>query len=438
MSTLLKLAILASGGLITAHQAWGTEHLLGLWSGTAASATERTEVVIELDQDGATLSLPEVGVLDWPALSSTVSGDQVQLVFQSDSGRQRMMLVFTDGKLQGTWSDPRFADDAVLSMARAGEPPTLPERRVLITGAAGQIGASLIVPDGKGPFPGVVFLHGSGPQPRDANRFHAQALAQRGIACLIYDKRGVGESRGTVQPLAFADLASDAIAVAGYFLEQPGISHVGFYGHSQGGWIAPLAASRWPATAFVVTSSGPLVSPARESQWEVVRAMRQTGASEGEVEHARAVIEQWYEAMKTNAWGNFERAMETARSEPWFSASGLHHLSAPAEADAVAAILLDHDYDPLPALRAVRAPVLWILSEDDESIDAIETLSLLEQEVSAGRNIRIRRYAGYDHSLRQLGSDGTTFRWPRLPDDLFDVQAEFVWQASGLTGAQHR
>ena len=194
MPTLFERAFFASGIIFAAQQIFGAALPCDQWSGTASSAKERTEVIISLCKDGAKLSLPRVGVQDWPALTRTANGDQIQLVFPSDSGAQRMQLMIADDKIQGTWSDPRFVDDAVLAMTKTTARPAFQEQSVLITGAAGKIGASLIIPDGGGPFPGVVFLHGSGPQLRDASRFQAQALANRGVASLIYDKRGVGQS----------------------------------------------------------------------------------------------------------------------------------------------------------------------------------------------------------------------------------------------------
>jgi alpha/beta superfamily hydrolase len=426
MKALLAIVLLAAGWLAAPCPVVASEPLVGRWAGTASSASERTEVAIDLRADGATLSLPKVGVLDWPAQSSTIEGDRVSLAFQSDSGTQQMTLSLRDGALQGAWSDPRFASAASLHLTRKATEPTVREQRVQIKGPAGHLGASLLVPEGRGPFPGVVFLHGSGPQPRDASRFHARELARRGIAALIFDKRGVGESTGSTPPIRFDDLAADAIAAATWLRAQPAVSRVGFHGHSQGGWIAPLAASRWPSTAFVIASSAPLVSPMRESQWEVVRRMREAGIDEAQVERARGVIEDWYEAMNTQAWAGFDHSMLALRSEPWFAASGLGDFAEHPDAAQAAAYLSDHGYDPLPALHGMQAPALWVLSPDDESIDAMETVGLLEQEIAAGRDIRLKRYPGYDHSLRRLGADGAALRWPTLPDDLFDVQADFI------------
>ena len=398
----------------------------GHWSGIARSASESTEVSITLNHEGASLGLPQVGVLGWPASNTRVEGDHVVLEFQSDSGTQVMTLDYADGALSGTWSDPRFDAPASLSMSRAAPVAAVPERRVLIESAAGKLGASLLMPAGVGPFPGVVFLHGSGPQPRDASRFNAQALVERGVAALIFDKRGVGASSGDTSDIPFADLAADAVTAATWLRAQASIARVGFLGHSQGGWIGPMAANRWPDTAFVIAGSAPVVSPMRESQWDVVRRMRLARVEETQVERAREIIADWYGAVKSNDWTRFDRDMESARAEAWFSASGLGNFAEHPDASITASILQDHDYNPLPALRRVQAPVLWILSKDDESIDASETADLLAKEIAAGRDIRVQRYDGYDHSLRRLGPNGQGLRWPRLPDDLFDVQADFI------------
>lgn len=426
MKVSLVIALLAAVWLAVPCPGVASEPLVGRWAGTANSASERTDVAIEVRQGSATLSLPQVGVLDWPARSTRLQGDRMELEFQSDSGIQRMSLSLRDGALEGEWTDPRFTSAASLDLKRSAAEAPVREQRVQIKGPAGHLGASLLLPEGEGPFPGVVFLHGSGPQPRDASSFHARELARRGIAALIFDKRGVGESTGSTASASFDDLAADAIAAATWLQAQAPVSRVGFYGHSQGGWIAPLAASRWPATAFVIAGTAPLVSPMRESQWEVVRRMREAGVDEAQVERARGVIEDWYEAMKTNGWAGFDRSMLALRSEPWFAASGLGDFAEHPDAAQAAAYLSDHGYDPLPALRGMQAPALWILSPDDESIDAMETIGLVEQEIAAGRDLRLKRYPGYDHSLRRLGADGTSLRWPTLPDDLFDVQAAFI------------
>jgi dipeptidyl aminopeptidase/acylaminoacyl peptidase len=87
------------------------------------------------------------------------------------------------------------------------------------------------------------------------------------------------------------------------------------------------------------------------------------------------------------------------------------------------------DYDPIPALRRLRAPLLALLSPDDESIDAVETAAILKALVKAGTDVTIKLYPGYDHTMRRLGAGGVAPRRLELPLDHFDVQIAFI-QAS--------
>ena len=68
---------------------------------------------------------------------------------------------------------------------------------VEFTNGAATLRGSLMIPDGDGPFPALVFVHGSGDGPRSDFRIFAEQFARAGIASLIYDKRGSGESTGS-------------------------------------------------------------------------------------------------------------------------------------------------------------------------------------------------------------------------------------------------
>ena len=92
-------------------------------------------------------------------------------------------------------------------------------------------------------------------------------LVHEGVAVLNYDKRGTGQSGGTYPgesptPEAIEILARDAEEAVRFLAAQPEIdaARVGLAGHSQGGWIMPLAASREPAVRFLLVFSGPTVT----------------------------------------------------------------------------------------------------------------------------------------------------------------------------------
>jgi hypothetical protein len=377
----------------------------------------------------ARINLLDIAVRGWPAESALVSGDRLTIVVRADSGPQEMQLTFANEQLSGTWRAPGFKEDATITLARAPAAVPRAETRLLIGGPVGKLGASLILPTGNGPYPAVVFVHGSGPQSRDANRWAAMALAEHGIASIIYDKRGVGESEGSFDGATLNALADDAIAVAEYLTALTDIDAVGFAGHSQGGWVAPLAGSRWPHTAFVISSAGPAVPPSRESQWPVIRALRANGANEAEQEAARHLFDLWHAGLRSADWSAFDAAIDQARQANWFEPSGIGWLQQKPGPNDELTYRAMMDYDPLPALTSLSAPLLAILSPQDESIDAMETADILRGLHDAGRDITVRIYDGYNHGMRKLGAHGEEVRWPSLPDNYYRDQVVFIERA---------
>jgi hypothetical protein len=94
-----------------------------------------------------------------------------------------------------------------------------------------------------GRVPGIVLVGCSGPGPRQEYTQEAEAFARGGVATLVYDKRTTGYSK---MHRDFSLLAADALAGVRTLRARPGVdpAKVGLWGFSEGGWVAPLAASR--------------------------------------------------------------------------------------------------------------------------------------------------------------------------------------------------
>jgi uncharacterized protein len=425
-----KIIVLLVGVIFSAHvfAEMKTPTWTGDWKGVARTANEETTLILKITESNgqldASMSLNDVGVSDWPASLITPSSDKLHIEFPSDSGIQKMDLISRDGTLFGKWLEPNRDEVASMLLQKIDNPDQNTEERVLIDGPAGKIGASIFTPREKKQCQAIVFLHGSGPQSRDANRFAARRFAELGIASIIYDKRGVGESEGTLTGVSFEDLAADAIAVAEYMSSQDPTSKIGFSGHSQGGWVSTLAASKWAKTAFVITSSGPAVAPSREAHWTVVRALRKNNSSELAIQEARSVIDDWHTGVRTGNWSGFEKSYALAEKQPWFNNSELTDFAEKPDADDTRSYKAFVDYDPMPAIKSLKMPYLAILTPEDESIDAVETNEILDQLQQS--NITIKLYPGYDHSMRKLGEDGERLRWPEHPENYFEDQYRFL------------
>jgi pimeloyl-ACP methyl ester carboxylesterase len=130
---------------------------------------------------------------------------------------------------------------------------------------AGALEGSFLCPDGPAPWPAVLLIAGSGPTDRNGNsvglpgpnnslQLLAEALADRGIASVRYDKRGIGGSRAAMTSeadLRFDMLADDAAAWVQRMRLDPRFSTVTVIGHSEGSLLGLLATQRASADAYV-------------------------------------------------------------------------------------------------------------------------------------------------------------------------------------------
>lgn len=127
------------------------------------------------------------------------------------------------------------------------------------------LAGTLTLPSGKGPFPAVLLITGSGPQDRNDTIYGhypfmvlADYLTRQGIAVLRVDDRGVGESTGDFSRATSEDFASDVLAGIEYLKTRKEINpeQIGLIGHSEGGLIAPMVAIKSPDVAFIILMAG--------------------------------------------------------------------------------------------------------------------------------------------------------------------------------------
>ncbi|MBT9392557.1 alpha/beta fold hydrolase [Hymenobacter sp. NST-14] len=133
------------------------------------------------------------------------------------------------------------------------------------------LAGTLTLPQGKGPFPAVVLVSGSGAQDRNETVLGHQPflvladyLTRRGFAVLRYNDRGTAQSGGTFKGALTTDFTTDAQAALAYLRTRPDIrpKQVGLLGHSEGGLVVWQAASQPAGPDFAVTLAGPGVTGA--------------------------------------------------------------------------------------------------------------------------------------------------------------------------------
>ena len=130
-------------------------------------------------------------------------------------------------------------------------------------------GATITIPEGSGPFPAIVMITGSGPQDRDETIMGhkpfaviADYLTKKGFIVLRTDDRGIGKSTGKFSDATSKDFAGDVNSSIDYLLSRPEVDKkkLGLMGHSEGGMIAPMVATKRKDINFIVLLAGPGVN----------------------------------------------------------------------------------------------------------------------------------------------------------------------------------
>ena len=277
----------------------------------------------------------------------------------------------------------------------------------------------LILPKGHGRVPIVVLMHGAErDSARDFNPLQRMFPAQD-VGAFVYDKRGTGASQGQYTQV-FSVLADDAVAAMREARRMAGdrTGRTGFQGGSQGGWVEPIAATRIPVD-FVIVSFGLAVTVIDEDQEEVALEMQLKGHNAAEIAKALEVADAAEAVISSDFTQGFERfdaVRAKYRNEPWYKDvhGNFTYMLLPYTADELREKGKQYvwgtpwHYDPMPTLRAVPAPQLWVLGEDDLESPSAETSRRLKSLIQAGRPITLALYPHAEHGMTEyeIGPDG--------------------------------
>lgn len=319
-------------------------------------------------------------------------------------------------RVEGSFEDPRratarFSGNALQwtenGRTRIATRVPLPVVEAQIPAGDGTLlNALLILPVSPRPAPAVVLVHGSGKDPATEFYYNGWFLAANGIATLVYDKRGSGRSGGTFTA-NFEILASDAAAAVRWLQTRPEIDprRVGLTGYSQGGWVAPLAATKAPA-AFVVVQYGMIESPEVEENVQTLMTLRERGLSERDLAEAGELVRAATRVVMASfrgGWDEFDAVAGKYRDRPWMNklddtTAGAFlkypHWVARRLGPRFAQPGLDWTYDGRRTLDRLRVPVAWILAGRDISAPNEATLAEIRR-----RGDELVLYPNADHGI---------------------------------------
>jgi len=273
------------------------------------------------------------------------------------------------------------------------------ERTFASLGAS--LSGTLYIPRANKPVPAMVVLHSASSPTRDLLPYQhlIEMLPPLGIGVFLYDRRGSGRSGGDLATSDYSILADDAIAAQQMLRKDPRIDRrrTGFWGLSQGGWLALLAATRSSSTAFAVSVSAPLTPPDVQMNFAVANILRIRGFSEEDVAQAvaaRTAVDDFMRGRRDRA--STQAILDQAATRPWFEHSYLTRtFSDPTESRWAKEIR----HDPLETIARVKVPALILFGTNDPWVPAQLSVERFRARLAHRRNLTMHVVKGANHEM---------------------------------------
>jgi len=382
----------------------------------------------------ATLDSPDQGAFGIPLTS--VSSVQDSLVMTHGMARIRYEGVFINNdSISGTFTQAGQSFPLGLSRKELKKPvvkrpqnplppyPYISEEVTFIHPVGNfKLAGTLTYPASGSKFPAVILITGSGPQNRDEELLGhrpfliwADYLTRHGIAVLRFDDRGCFQSKGDYASATSFDFATDAEAAIAYLKTRKEIDKkkIGLMGHSEGGLIAPLVASRDKDVAFIVMLAGPGISGKDILLRQQELIARAEGMDESDIaanaETNRNIFDK-VETLQNN--DSLRKALDI------YLRKRVHESSSKVVPKGINAddfiemelkmivnpwMLNFIRYNPAPALSEVKCPVLAIIGSKDLQVPANADIPAIQSALKKGgnKNYMVKELTGLNHLFQE-------------------------------------
>lgn len=448
----ITLLLLISSGI------FAQEPIVGSWEGTLHIQNKALRIRFHIEASDSLyhsrMDSPDQGAFDLPTTRTSFRDNKLEII-ASGLGlfyRGTLLQDTIEGTLnQGGMPLPlnlyRFVKTAPDRPQTPQEPFPYAAEELLIPAGDGDrvLGATLTLPAGKGPFPAVMLIAGSGPNDRDETVFGhkpflviADHLTRQGFAVLRYDKRGVGKSTGNFSTATIEDFANDARAVVNYLKQQEEIDpdRIGLLGHSEGGLVSAMLAAGNRDIAFAVLMAAPGTTGMEivldqnqislthqgvepETIEELQKLNRETFGMllewKGTEEDRTALRDQL-----SRFWNKLPLLVRMKVEKEAFLRSQFNAMTMPGYLSFLRA-------DPSLYLKEVTCPLLALNGEKDTQVPAVKNIRAITSalEIAGNKNVETRIYPGLNHLFQECIT-GLTDEYAKLEQTLAPVMLNEV------------
>lgn len=229
------------------------EALFGKWQGMIEIPQSPLEIILNLEESSGSISVPVQGISDYAFESIKYNDSDVAITINLAGSLVKIAGTLKNETIEGTFT--QNGQTYPITLKSYTETPVTYEE-LLIPVAGGELIAALEMPD-KATGELVIIHAGSGPTNKDGNtigagsnnslKMIAESLAEKGIASIRFDKRGVGDNTALIkkeEDLTFDVYVEDVKSIVDFAKKDDRFNEIHLLGHSEGALIMTIAAQQ--------------------------------------------------------------------------------------------------------------------------------------------------------------------------------------------------
>ncbi|MDQ7917614.1 alpha/beta fold hydrolase [Mesonia sp. MT50] len=397
------------------------QEVTGDWYGALDIQGQKLRIAFHIENEGddlkSTMDSPDQGANGIPMANTSFHSDTLTI------SAPNMMMTYTavlkagelTGKFQqGGMSLPLQLSSTEKKINRPQTPkkpyPYL-EEEVTFENVTDTVilAGTLTKPKDLKNFPTVILITGSGPQNRNEELMGHQPflvlsdyLTRNGIAVLRYDDRGVGESTGKFQNSTIFDFTEDAKAAVAYLRSRKDIDpkKIVLLGHSEGGLVAPLIASKDKKLGGIVLLAGPGVRLDKVLLQQQKDVYGGSGMPKASIDSIIDLNTGIYEVLNTVDRKQLDKKVGEYAKKKSLSDSEISKQLEQFEDNWLYSFIT---YDPTAALQQVSCPVLALNGSKDVQVNATQNLTSIKDNLAQGgnKNVTVKELEGLNHLFQE-------------------------------------
>ncbi|TBR20265.1 MAG: alpha/beta fold hydrolase [Chitinophagaceae bacterium] len=420
------------------------QEIIGQWNGILKVQTVQLRLVFTINKTdsglSSTMDSPDQGAKGIPVTATSfensilkITIDNAKIEYEGVLGKDN--IIVGNFKQRGQSFPMNLSKEKIEkpNLVKPQEPtkpyPYYSEEVIFENKKAGiNLAGNLTLPKKDGVFPAVILISGSGPQNRNEELLGhkpflvlSDYLTKNGIAVLRYDDRGTALSTGNFKTATSLDFATDVEAGIDYLKSRKEIDpkKIGLMGHSEGGLIAPIVASKSTDVAFIVLLAGPGIPGDQLLLLQQKLIGKAAGVSDEELQKSAVINRKIFDlVIKSTSVEQLTIDLTTHMRQLLKEGLSGEQLKEMSDADfapqinQVANPWMRYfiNYNPESTLEKVTCPVLAINGENDLQVPPKENLEAIKKALTKGgnRNVTIKELPGLNHLFQECVTGSPT------------------------------